>query len=56
MKEYKATFNGRKTGDIGITYPIVTWVHGISITDAELNLLDKYEHITHLSLIFSHYL
>jgi len=50
MKTYKATFNGRELGAIGIFYNISTTVEGENERQAELNLYNRYDHITRLKL------
>jgi hypothetical protein len=50
MKTYQAHFYGRKKGAIGIFYHISDTVQGNDEKEANLNLYDKYDHITGLTL------
>jgi hypothetical protein len=50
MKTYRARFSGRTKGAIGIFYHITDLVQGTDKKNAELNLYDKYEHISALTL------
>ena len=50
MKTYRAKFTGREVNAIGIFYHINTTVQGNDEKEAELNLYDKYEHISGLTL------
>ena len=49
-RKYRARFNGRVDGAIGITYSISTEVEGDSVQDAMMNLYRRYEHISNLEL------
>jgi len=49
-KTYKASFTGRTVNAIGIFYPITDTVQGLNKEDAEINLYEKYDHITGLTL------
>lgn len=48
--KYKAKFVGRKTGAIGVTYPIETETEGTDRAKAHLALYDRFEHISQLEL------
>jgi hypothetical protein len=50
MKNYRASFTGRKVGAIGITYFIIDYVEAENEEQARLKLYDRYEHITGLKL------
>ena len=50
MKTYRAEFEGRKSGAIGITYHITDTVKGETPGAAMLALYDNYEHISFLKL------
>jgi hypothetical protein len=47
---YTATFVGRTRGAIGIFYPITTEVEGETPEQAVLNLYQRFEHISRLTL------
>ena len=51
MKKYRALFNGRLVGAIGICDYFDVVVEGENEEQARLNLYDKYEHILGLSLV-----
>jgi len=50
---YKATFNGRSVNASGIFQSIVTHCYGDTSEAAEINLYDRYEHISNLKLVES---
>jgi hypothetical protein len=45
-----ASFVGRKRNAIGIFYPITTEVEGETPEQAELNLYQRFDHISRLTL------
>jgi hypothetical protein len=48
--QFRALFNGRKTGAIGITYDINVVIEGDTKSKAIISLWDKYEHISNLKI------
>jgi len=50
MKTYKARFYGRTINAIGIFYWIEVEVQGENEEQARLNLYEKYDHISRLTL------
>ena len=51
MDKYRAVFNGRAVGAIGITDTVDVIVEANSLEEAHLKLYDKYEHILGLCLV-----
>ena len=51
MKTFRIMFNGRKSGAIGITYPIYKILDSENKEKAILSLYDEYEHITNIKFI-----
>ena len=47
---WTATLIGRNRGAIGIFYPMTTTVEGDTEEQAQLNLYERYEHLSHLRL------
>lgn len=47
---YRAEFNGRRVGAIGIMYDINTTCQGDNHEQAKLDLYNQFEHITKLKL------
>ena len=50
MKEWQATFTGRKVGALGKCSYVSCTVTGNTEEDARVHLYDTYEHITNLKL------
>jgi hypothetical protein len=50
FRKYKANFEGRERGAIGIFYPISTTTEGYNEDEAKLKLYDNFEHIKNLKL------
>ena len=51
METFRIIFNGRKTGAIGITYPIYKILDAENKEKAILSLYDEYEHIMNIKFI-----
>jgi len=50
MTKYRAKFQGRTKGAIGIFYDISAITEGATEEEAKLNLYNKYEHLSLLTL------
>lgn len=52
-KDFYLSFNGRQSGAIGTTYPIITKVRATNKDEAIKLLYNKYEHITNLIIKYN---